>query len=699
MAHQTWEVEIQKILDNKLPISATCKQIKNVCFLHGKASMQTLDVDEILPHPANRGGRLLVAADAHSKGLTMVTVGADVDLVKGSVGWEMPSEPAKAITLKKIENLVQNSDGLLAPINGKERVLSTDASHTVAFIKASKHGCRTHIKELQDQSGNLRAPASFKGDFQAMAYDGWEWCVISRDVQAAFPQLPELFQRGLNAKHAAVSRASEIEVAKSLHDLSKTMSLSEATHEVHMSQPLCASYISKVALYVENFSGAGELIDYLDEFTKAMGCSSLSLGKDFMTALADLQIKSTQTTIPFCRLAIWLAQVTNTKVVDGIAKHLQPSHIQQLRKDASLADVEALELLLKQGWEMGPASSKDVATGSFTGAPILAFGKFAVRCILHHFRAEKDSREPKGFKSILEINDLYIKEISGAAQSAKPLAKQPEVIATLASTSDPRQVIIKQHRFLADHTLFVCKDFGTTIFKLKEITHNSVQFLHKPLFDATEHVEVPFSKLKDWRGVKTGNMPVVLNEAFWSPCLPQNNESVKKDALKAAARAAMHAAYDAHSATEGYGLGMHPTCVFIKTDFKYNKGEFKIVIFGQLKELDVTKIKKGEIVDELMLVSQQETKYQVQGMKKLPETADEKLLVSPFFLVETTNEPSESNMELCRVKSDGWSVPALVNTRQVKSNEVLRMFVKDQGDRKQLSGASKRAKKASTQAG
>ena len=104
-----------------------------------------------------------------------------------------------------------------------------------------------------------------------------------------------------------MSRASEIEVAKSLHDLSKTMSLSEATHEVHMSQPLCASYISKVALYVENFSGAGELIDYLDEFTKAMGCSSLSLGKDFMTALADLQIKSTQTTMPFCRLAIWLA--------------------------------------------------------------------------------------------------------------------------------------------------------------------------------------------------------------------------------------------------------------------------------------------------------------------------------------------------------------------------------------------------------
>ena len=64
--------------------------------------------------------------------------------------------------------------------------------------------------------------------------------------------------------------------------------------------------------------------------------------------------------------------------------------------------------------------------------------------------------------------------------------------------------------------------------------------------------------------------------------------------------------------------------------------------------------------------------------------------MSPFFCVETSNEPSEANMELCSVKLDGWSIPALVNTRQVKSNEVLRMLVKDQGDHKP---ASKRAKK------
>ena len=206
---------------------------------------------------------------------------------------------------------------------------------------------------------------------------------------------------------------------------------------------------------------------------------------------------------------------------------------------------------------MGPASSRDVATDSFTGAPRLAFGDFAVRCILHHLRAEKDSREPQGFTQILEINDLYINEISEPAQFAKPLAKQPEVIATLASASDPRQVIIKQHRFLADHTSFVSKEFVAQIFKRKEITFNAVQLWHKPLLGATENVEVPFNTLNDWKGVKNCKMPVVLAEMRWYPCLPQNNESVKKDKLKAAARTAMHTAYDAHSGKEG----VQPVCL------------------------------------------------------------------------------------------------------------------------------------------
>jgi hypothetical protein len=222
--------------------------------------------------------------------------------------------------------------------------MSTDASHTTAFCKASKHGCVTNEDKLKDKNGNMLPPSSFKGGFVTMCQNGWEWCIISRDVEVAFPKLPELFQRGLNTKHAAVTRASEIEVAKTLCELSQYMSLNEAT----------------------------DLINFLDEFSKALGCTSASLGSEFMSSLADLKVKSVTTTLPFCRLAIWLTQVMQRKVTDGIAKHLGVHHINKLRNDKSTSDVEALELILKQGWELGPAASKDPATGNFTGPSRLA---------------------------------------------------------------------------------------------------------------------------------------------------------------------------------------------------------------------------------------------------------------------------------------------------------------------------------------
>ena len=77
---------------------------------------------------------MLVAGDVHTKGWKMFSTGADIDMVKGSVAWELPEEPQNSVYLQLISQLVANSDGLLAPINGSERVMSTDASHAAAFL-------------------------------------------------------------------------------------------------------------------------------------------------------------------------------------------------------------------------------------------------------------------------------------------------------------------------------------------------------------------------------------------------------------------------------------------------------------------------------------------------------------------------------------------------------------------------------------
>ena len=684
-----WMVEVRKILDKPLPAGAKLKEIKPVLLSHGKAYTQRLNVDVVLPHPKNRSGRILVAGDAHTKGLRMVNVSADIDLVSGSVAWEIPEEPEKSTILAKLHQLVDGADGLLAPITGNERVLSTDASHTTAFVKAVKHGCKTNVPELADRNGMLLPASSFKGDLVRMCEEGWEWFIISRDVASAFPTLVELFQRGLNLKHAAVTRAHEIEVARSLVELSENMTLNQAQEELRLNQPVCVDYISKVAAYVERYSGEGELINYLDELTKAIGCASAQLGQEFMTALVDLKVKSTSTTLPFIRLACWLAQVSNPKVVDGIAKHLSPSLLSKFKKDDDLADVEALELLLKQGWELGPAVSKDPVTNNFTGPARLAFGKFAVRCVLHFLGAEKDSREPNGFKDLVEINRLYYEGLTVSVDTTSTVCdaatkKRPRGgLSSLATTANPKDILLNEHQFLRDFTHFTCKEYGSKIFVIKEITDATIIFAHKPLFGDEEVQEVEYKLVKHWRGIKDASSPVACDESLWTPCLPENHTALHKEVLKAKATLAMQEGYNSHSAKTGYGCALSPIGVFIKDgELKFNKGEFKLVAYGALKELDP---KKSEKVDDAMLVSNktQAAKFVVSAPKKLPKKSDDKFIVSPFFIVGTTTEPSEANMKLSHVIQDGWSIPMLVNTRQVKSTDML-LILLEQDDAKGL---------------
>lgn len=201
------------------------------------------------------------------------------------------------------------------------------------------------------------------------------------------------------------------------------MTLHDAVEDVKACEPFCAPHISKIASFVEYFSGEGELIDYLDEFAKALGCTGAASGCEFMSMLADFKLKSKITTLPFCRLACWLAQVANPKMVDGICKHLSTSHLAKFKSDENVDEVEAPEALLKQAWSMGPAISKDPVAGSFTGPARLAHGKFAVRCVLHFLGAEKDSREPKGFARLIDINQLYIKDLGKEAQKLAKISK------------------------------------------------------------------------------------------------------------------------------------------------------------------------------------------------------------------------------------------------------------------------------------
>ena len=68
----------------------------------------------------------------------IATSGADLKLVNNSICFEISTDPEKASAqLAANKELVNDSNGHLAPVSGKEKYLTIDRSHTTAGCKAA----------------------------------------------------------------------------------------------------------------------------------------------------------------------------------------------------------------------------------------------------------------------------------------------------------------------------------------------------------------------------------------------------------------------------------------------------------------------------------------------------------------------------------------------------------------------------------
>jgi hypothetical protein len=85
---------------------------------------------------------------------------------------------------------MQQSCGMLAPINGTERFSSVSCGYTVQFCKASLASCVIPQTSLADSASHLNVHANSIGDkdFQTMLRKDWEWL----QVAAIWPSLPDL---------------------------------------------------------------------------------------------------------------------------------------------------------------------------------------------------------------------------------------------------------------------------------------------------------------------------------------------------------------------------------------------------------------------------------------------------------------------------------------------------------------------------
>ena len=137
--------------DGHVPVLTILKDFSKFLVRSGIGYCITAHSDVVLCHPANRGGLGLHGRNAHANGARVHAVGANIDELHGAWAVEMSGDARKrAEQIRFNERQVELSDGMLAPVTGRERYISLGCGHMTAFCRAANYGCRIEWKHVPD---------------------------------------------------------------------------------------------------------------------------------------------------------------------------------------------------------------------------------------------------------------------------------------------------------------------------------------------------------------------------------------------------------------------------------------------------------------------------------------------------------------------------------------------------------------------
>jgi hypothetical protein len=264
--------------DRNMGVVTQYNEIRKILMDANIAYRIPLHTDMFVVHPANRGKLGVNAHEAHRNGATIKRVGADLELLKKTTAFELPtSGERRDFILNNFDKIVKRSKGLLANRTGAERYASVGGGHTSQFCRAANAACITKQASISTASGIISKEKLMHNDtiFRVMLEEGWMWDIFPSCVEEKWPQLPDLAQRALNACNNAVTESSELETASTIAEFNTLQDdgmddWSVCVEAAKASMPPCHAYIEVVGAYVRQYGGGqgAPLIKCLDDFAK-----------------------------------------------------------------------------------------------------------------------------------------------------------------------------------------------------------------------------------------------------------------------------------------------------------------------------------------------------------------------------------------------------------------------------------------------
>ena len=660
-------------------------------------------VEEIMVHPCNRGGLGLNAHEVHKTLAVVRAVGADGSYQHKATAFEMvqSGEKQKA-QLSFNQQLIDRSAGLLAPLTGRERLLSVANSHFSAGCRAIIAGCCTTMPSLQDPTGKLNLLQVTDGDpeFKRIIEQGWTWTVIPAFAEQLWPQLPDLAQNALNADQGSYTMASELQVMSTMAayaSVEETINWSAIIAKVKTAMPPCSSYLGPLVEFVKNYAGGpgAPIIKYLDGFAKEYGGNKV-LGETFLQAVVAGQFPTSSSRFPFMRAACIACNLVSPKpkITDGIARLVVKTDITNLCRKDKLLSVTAAESLMADAWGQVQQACAEGRMDRPTCHAI--FGKLQSRALLFLLGKLKDGPEKKIFKTLSEINLKFAEDVrtatagTGEACDAdvgmRAAGCNSGVQVTLEEQADPVW-IARQNGFVVGK-YYVDKLNPNNIFLLESFTATGVTFQLHAL--GRTHVEFElFDNLKSKYMLHRSKMQLAITDDI-TPHQPEHHAVMQMDLKRAALFSELMAAAVQHSQREADHLTfmLFPPEVRIKSPCK--KGELKL-----LPVTDLGRLHSKRTSSSVLASDGKGTTFSIDAPQKVRDAEQSKWapgsVFAAYWWVGTTTDETEATVKRGQMKVGKFTVPTFENIKALSVHDKLLVYTEPASEPASSSNKKRRA--------
>ena len=608
--------------------------------------------------------------------------------------------------LAPMEKVIESSKGMLAPLNGQERLQSVGCGHMSQFIKAAWHGCKTPIKAIQDVNGCIdKAKLKRDDEIQSMLDDGWSWEVFPAQAEETWgPRLADVSQRALNASHEVASSITEIEVAVSMADCvpdegATTEDWEFAQAAATSGNPPCGPYAHLLRDLAQLYGGGrgAPMLVKLDAFAKQFG-ENRRLGEEYLAAVVKAKFPN-EFVFPRTRDAFLAVNLTSPKVVDGIAKMLSKTDVLAWTAKAKLKLVSGVEKHLELADVIADAIMKHAPV--IESEIIAEEGLFKIRLVCKGCNKGSNTFEQTDYKTDTQIIAKYLEAITNMLERHKiEDATWLRIPAewTDALSVDPSKTIVKKEAVAQPLTTsevtskaVIAKRKGFEVggrVVERSISGRRAVFTIGAIGDVIELSEVdnfkedlikctvPFDTFLIGWSSHTGDIPTYVR-GKWELKYIAEKKSIQVELVKCKLFTAINTFFsDMASNPDCVRLCLKPNGLRALKDIA--KGELVLVPLVSISSIMTVAGSNTFDTGYSATVNNATVSFYIgkPSQPRIETFADwgEDDYANPFWWVTPISDEEQFNMTTKRVTSDGITFKVLVNKQKVSSMELLRTY-------------------------